>query len=77
MPEKPPVPGVPEGDTEKEMTVEQLKQRIEVCTAEINDLLERNQGKRTFETALSRKINERAGYIMKRNELLQKGDRKI
>lgn len=77
MPEKPPVPGVPESNTEKEMTVEQLKQRIEVCTAEINDLLERNQGKRTFETVLSRKINERAGYIMKRDELLQKGDGKI
>lgn len=67
---------MPEDNTEKEMTLEQLGQKIEECSAQIEDLLGRNAGNQTFQTAISRKINERAGYIMKRDEILQKGSEK-
>jgi len=72
MPEKPPISPTPENDAEKEMTPEQLEQEIEKCSAQIEDLLGRNAGNQTFQTVISKKINERAGYIMKRDEMLRK-----
>ncbi len=69
MHETPPLPGE---KPEEMMTVEQIDKKIAALTAEIRELDERKQktttaaSQKTLDWQIAQKLNERAGYKMRR-----------
>lgn len=72
------LPPVPDEHPEKNMTLEQLEEKILALTAEINELLGRNaqatdrNAIKALQTMISKKLAERARYILRRGEVLMK-----
>lgn len=70
------VPPVPSEHPEENMTLEQLDAKIRELTEDLDNAAKSNQGKRELETVLAEITNERARYMIRRYELLQKGSEK-
>jgi|GEM_PF-5579034 len=78
MNEMPPINQGENGDNERQAEIKALDEKIAKVNKEISDLQERKDKEknhlvaRAFGQQISIKINERAGYMMRKRELLSK-----